>query len=150
MGVGESPCLPGAACPILLPAGDGRVEKVCPCTIKYLNCVCVSVAQSYPTIATPWTVAHQAPLSKGFSRQEYWRGLPFPSPGDLPDPGIEPTFPALQVDSLLSEPPGKPQECSYIIVIYILMTQCKGFPDSARSKKKQKTKKKNHLPMQET
>ena len=79
-GWGESPCLPGAACPILLPAGDGRVEKVCPCTIKYLNCGCVSVAQSYPTLATPWTVAHRPPLSKGFSRQEYWRGLPFPSP----------------------------------------------------------------------
>ena len=48
--------------------------------------------------ATPWTVAYQAPLSMGFSRQEYWSGLPFPSPGDLPDPGIEPTsltFPAL-------------------------------------------------------
>ena len=115
--MGEPSCLPGAACPILLPAGDGRVEKVCPCTIKYLNCVCVSVAQSYPTIATPWTVAHQAPLSKGFSRQEYWRGLPFPSPGDLPDPGIEPTFPALQVDSLLSEPPGKSPQFSDIIKI---------------------------------
>ena len=78
---GEPSCLPAAACPILLPAGDGRVEKVCPCTIKYFSCVCVSVAQSYPTLATPWTVAHQAPLSKGFSRQEYWRGLPFPSSG---------------------------------------------------------------------
>ena len=58
--------------------------------------------------ATPWTVARQAPLSMGFSRQEYWSGLPFPSPGDLPDPGIEPASPALQADSLLSEPPGKP------------------------------------------
>ena len=45
--------------------------------------------------ATPWTVAYQAPLSMGFSRQEYWSGLPFPSPGDLPDPGIEPRSPAL-------------------------------------------------------
>ena len=45
--------------------------------------------------ATPWTVAHQAPLSMGFSRQEYWSGLPFPSPGDLPHPGIEPESPAL-------------------------------------------------------
>ena len=52
----------------------------------------------------PWTVAHQAPLSMEFSRQEYWNGLPFPSPGDLPDPGIEPGSPALQIDSLLSEP----------------------------------------------
>ena len=58
--------------------------------------------------ATPWTVAHQAPPSMGFSRQEYWSGLPFPSPGDLPDPGIKPRSPALQADALTSEPPGKP------------------------------------------
>ena len=58
--------------------------------------------------ATPWTVACQAPPSMGFSRQEYWSGLPFPSPGDLPDPGIEPGSPALQADALPSEPPGKP------------------------------------------
>ena len=56
---------------------------------------------------TPWTVAGQAPLSIGFPRQEYWHGLPFPSPGDLPNPGIEPGSPALQADSLLSEPAGK-------------------------------------------
>ena len=56
--------------------------------------------------ATPWTVAHQAPLSMGFSRQEYWSGLPFPSPGDLPNPGIKPRSPALQADALSSEPPG--------------------------------------------
>ena len=56
--------------------------------------------------ATPWTVAHQASPSMGFSREEYWSGLPFPSPGDLPDPGIEPTSPALQADALPSEPPG--------------------------------------------
>ena len=61
--------------------------------------------------ATPWTVAHQAPLSMGFSRQEYWSGLPFPSPGDLPgpNPGIEPRSPAWQADALSSEPPGKVQ-----------------------------------------
>ena len=52
---------------------------------------------------TPWTVAYQAPPSMGFSRQEYWSGLPFPSPGDLPDPGIEPGSPAFQADSLTSE-----------------------------------------------
>ena len=57
--------------------------------------------------ATLWSIAHQAPLSMGFSRQEYWNGLPFPSPGDLPNPGIEPWFPALQADALTSEPPGK-------------------------------------------
>ena len=58
--------------------------------------------------ATLRTVAHQVPPSMGFYRQEYWSGLPFPSPGDLPDPGIKPGFPALQADSLLSEPPGNP------------------------------------------
>ena len=52
--------------------------------------------------ATPWTVAHQAPPSMGFSRQEYWSGLPFPSPGDLPDPAIEPRSPALQFSSVQS------------------------------------------------
>ena len=56
--------------------------------------------------ATPWTVAYQAP-SMGFSKQEYWSGLPFPSPGDLPNPGIEPGSLALQADALPSEPPGK-------------------------------------------
>ena len=59
--------------------------------------------------ATPWTVAYQALPSMGFSRQESWSGLPFPSPGDLPDPGIKPGSPALQADALPSEPPGKPQ-----------------------------------------
>ena len=58
--------------------------------------------------ATPWTVAHQTPPSRGFCRQEYWSGLPCPSPGDLPDPGIEPRSLALQADALTSEPPGKP------------------------------------------
>ena len=53
--------------------------------------------------ATPWTVAYQAPPSMGFSRQDYWSGLPFPSPEDLPDPGIEPRSPSLQADSLPSE-----------------------------------------------
>ena len=57
--------------------------------------------------ATLWTVAYQASLSMGFSRQEYWSGLPFPSPGDLPDPGIEPRSPTLEADALTSEPPGK-------------------------------------------
>ena len=56
--------------------------------------------------ATPWTVAYQASPSMAFSRQEYWSGLPFPSPGGLPAPGIEPRSPALQVDALPSKPPG--------------------------------------------
>ena len=73
---------------------------------------------------TPWTVAYQAPQSMEFSRQEYWSGLPFPSPEDLPNPEIEPGSPALQADALLSEPPGKllwwppfsikdPKSCAY-------------------------------------
>ena len=66
------------------------------------------VAQSCLTLCDPWTVAHQAPLSMGFPRQEYWSGLPFPSPGDLPDLGMEPRFPTLQTDTLTSAPPGKP------------------------------------------
>ena len=57
------------------------------------------------SLRPPWT---QAPLSVAFSRQEYWSGLPFPSPGNLPDPGIEPASPALQVDSVLSKPPRQP------------------------------------------
>ena len=58
-------------------------------------------------LMTPWTVAHQAPPSMGFSKQEYWTGFPFPSPVDLPNPGIESRFPVLQADALLSKPPGK-------------------------------------------
>ena len=60
---------------------------------------------------TPWTVAYRAPQSTEFSRQEYWSGLPFPSPGDLPNPGIEPGSPALQADALPSESPEKPTTC---------------------------------------
>ena len=62
------------------------------------------------SFAIPWTVAYRAPPSMGFSRQEYWSGLPFPSPGDLPDPGIEPRSPTLQADPLPSEPPAKPKK----------------------------------------
>ena len=96
--------------------------------IKYLfqNCACVYygilhgpfffsstggglVSNSHATLVTPWTVARQAPLFIGFSRQEYWSRLPSPFPGDLPDPGIEPGSPALQAVSLPTELPGKPQ-----------------------------------------
>ena len=66
------------------------------------------VAKSCPTLVTPWTLARQAFLSMGFSRQEHWSALPFPSPGDLPDAGIKHGTLALQTDSLLSELPGKP------------------------------------------
>ena len=76
--------------------------------IKYIlpGCCCL-VTKSCLTLATPWTVAHQAPLSVRFLRQDYKSGLPFPSPGDLADPGIKPKSPALQVVSFLSEPKGK-------------------------------------------
>ena len=72
--------------------------------------VCVSCLVMSDSLAAPWTIAHQAPLSTEFSRQEYWSGLPFLSPGYLPDAGIKPGSPALQADSLLSEPPGKPKQ----------------------------------------
>ena len=64
------------------------------CVLSHFSCV--------PLFVTPWTIARQAPLSMGFSRQEYWSGLPCPSPGDLPDPGIEPRSPALQADCLFT------------------------------------------------
>ena len=73
---------------------------------KYLK-VKVKSLSRVQLFATLWSVACQAPLSMGFSRQEYWSGVPFPSPGDLPNPGIEPRSPALQADALSSEPPNK-------------------------------------------
>ena len=85
---------PGEKC--LKLSGSSAHLGVCVCVLSHFSYVWFSGA--------PWTIAHQTPLSMAFSRQEYWSGLPFPSPGDLPDPGIEPTSPALQADSLLSEP----------------------------------------------
>ena len=90
-------------------AGEGRRKPpvhryVCVCV-----CVCVCVSRSFVSDSvTSWTIAGHTPLSMEFSRQEYWNGYPFPSPGDLPDPGIDPRSPALQADSLLSEPSGRP------------------------------------------
>ena len=82
-----------------------------PClALWYEACVCMS-AQSLSRVwlfATPWTVARQAPLSKGFPRQEYWSGLPFLSPGDPPNPGIKPVSPALAGGFFTTESPGKP------------------------------------------
>ena len=72
--------------------------------LTVLICCCL-VAESCLTLATPWTVALQAPLSMRFSRQEYWSGLPFPSPGDLPDPGIESLSLALVGGFFTTEPP---------------------------------------------
>ena len=87
----------------------------CSITSKYAEALLVAyggggalVAKSCPTLVTPQTTTLQVPLSMGFSRQEYWNGLPFPSPGDLPNPGIEPGSPALQADSLLTELQAKP------------------------------------------
>ena len=104
----------------------GNILYTCICHLPFffhLNCVraksmhiCVSVSRSVVSDSvTPWTVACQAPPSMGFSRQEYWCGFPFPSPGDLPDPGIVPRSPALQADSLPSEPPGAPVNLTVIV-----------------------------------
>ena len=79
--------------------------------------------------ATPWTVAHKAPLSMGFSRQEYWSGVPFPSPGDLPDPGFEPRSPASQADLLPSEPPGK--SCKGLLLWVQNLAPLKLVPDNS-------------------
>ena len=68
------------------------------------------VVPSCPTLRDPWAVAYQAPPSKEFSRPEYWSGLQFPSPLDLPNPGIKPRSPKSQADTLPSEPPGKPSK----------------------------------------
>ena len=72
--------------------------------------VIVKLLSRVRLFATPWTVAYYAPLSMGLSRQEYWSGLPFPSPEDLPDPGIKPSSPALQADTLPSEIPGRSKQ----------------------------------------
>ena len=78
--------------------------------VKLLCCV--------QLFATPWAVAYQAPQSMEFSRQEYWSGLPFPSPRDIPNPGIKPGSPTLQADALPSEPPGK-QLLDWNICVYM-------------------------------
>ena len=94
--------------------------RVCVCV-----CVCVCVKVNVKSLsrvrlfATPWTVAYQAPPSMGFSRQEYWSGLPFPSSGDLPDPGIEPGSCTLGANALTSEPPGKTANAGVYIYTYI-------------------------------
>ena len=94
-----------------------------------------------PDFMNPWTIARQAPLSIEFSRQEYWRRLPFPSVRDLPNPGIEPDSSALQTDSLPSEPPGKPFQVlkplqskktlteHIIFYSHLLAIQCSKFPN---------------------
>ena len=78
------------------------------CKLSVCVCVCVCVSLSHVRLfVTPWTAVRQASLSMGVSRhEEYWSGLPFPPPGDLPDPGMEPRSPPMQADSLPFEPPG--------------------------------------------
>ena len=93
-----SSCVRSQTAPCLLRAG---FRDVCVCVCELVSRVRLFV--------TPWTVAHQTPLSIEFSRQEYWSGLPFPFPGDLPNPGMEPPSPALQADTLPFETHGKPR-----------------------------------------
>ena len=101
--------------PVLLPREVHGQRSLCVCVWESLSRVRL--------FATTWTVAHQAPLSMGFSRQECCSMLPFPSPGDHPDPGIEPGSPALQADSLLSEPPGKPREAWWVTIHWVPKSQ---------------------------
>ena len=77
------------------------LKKITMSVLRRFSCIWLFV--------TLWKVAHQAPLSMEFSRQEHWSGLPCPPPGDLPNPGIKPRSPTLQADSFLAEPPGKPK-----------------------------------------
>ena len=89
--------------------GDSHLVQLLT-TYHFSQCCVLSRFSGVRLFAVMWAVARQAPLSMGFSRQEYWSGLPFPSLGDLPNPGVEPTSPvspALQADSLPTEPPGK-------------------------------------------
>ena len=107
--------------------------KAIPMKMPLCVCVCVSVCtlNRVQLFATLWTVACQAPLSMEFPRQEYWSGLPFPSPGDLPDPGIEPASLAslaLAGGFFATEPPGKSHEDAYghiTIFLYQKQSKCK-------------------------
>ena len=85
-------------------------------TLSFISIKEVKSLSRVQLFATSWTVAYQASPSVGFSRQEYWSALPFPSPGDLPDPGIEPGSATLEADALTSESPGKPQEALYMCI----------------------------------
>ena len=86
--------------------------------VYYCEMICCLVTKSYIWLfVTPWPVACQTPLSMGFPRQEYWSGLPFPAPGDLPDPEVEPLSPSLAGGFFTAEPPGKPLWNDYHIKI---------------------------------
>ena len=114
----------------IVPCKKGENSVKC-CSPKILLCLSIQLKCESEKVkslscvwlfAIPWTVVYQASLSMGFSRQEYWSGLPFPSPGDLSDPGIEPRSPALQADALPSEPPGKPIEGHFFRVWFLLLS----------------------------
>ena len=102
-----SPCLPGRDSYISFSFLKWKHSLWLPCPFPplYERKKVKSLSRVW-LFATPWTAAHQAPPSMGFSRQEHWSGLPLPSPGNLPDPGLKPRSPALQADALTSEPPG--------------------------------------------
>ena len=98
------PVLQQEAGPMDASTGSQQIGRELPLP-SHLHLGCLQIHQHQATL---WTIAHQAPLSVGFSRQEYWSELPFPSPGDLPSPGVEPMSPALAGRVFTTEPPGKP------------------------------------------
>ena len=110
--------------------GNSKYSEWLPCVI--LLYVCKLISQSCPSFATPWTAARQAPLSMGSSRQEYWSGLPFPSPGDLPNPRIESKSPALAGEFFTTEAPGKSCCLQNITIIFFLIWQCWAFSAAHR------------------
>ena len=98
------------------PPLSAKMSSLCMCEcVSVCVCVCFSCS-AVSNSATPWTVACQAPLFMEFSRQEYWSGLPYPPPGDLPHSGNEPGSPAPLADSLPSKPPGKPQNVFFTLL----------------------------------
>ena len=102
-------------------------------TLRFWNVKLMLLLFSHQVVSnsfeTPRTIVHQAPLSMGFPRQEYWIGLPFPSLGDLPDAGIEPTFPALAGGFFTTEPPGEPIGSWLILLTWCICKLRKLLPD---------------------
>ena len=88
----------------------GKAKECSKMKVKLLSCVQLFV--------TPWTITYQTPLTMGFSKLRYWSGLPFPSPGVFPDPGIKPRSPTLQADALPSEPSGKPKNVQTTVQLH--------------------------------
>ena len=117
----------GIKLPSLAPPPCQMEEFSCPSIIKPGLSLCAQLLSCVRHFATPWTVSHQAPLSLGFPRQEYWNGLPFPTPGDLPRPGIKPMSPAFVGGFFTSEPPGKPTLSRLHIYLLPLSSVCQQF-----------------------